>query len=146
MPTNREIIDAYYTALSVMDVDGFEALHHPDVVYNVSGNTIISGRYGSFAALKQVLPAIFEALDFEQFRFAEKWRVMNDGPDGATAIMEARGVSRNGQRYDQRYVHIFSFREGKIASVHEFFDTQLANDALGFSEKPRFETDGPFEF
>jgi len=144
--TNREIIDAYYTALSVMDVDGFESLHHPAVVYNVSGNTIISGRYDSFAALKQVLPAIFEALDFEQFQFAAKWRVMNDGPDGATAIMEAKGLSRNGQRYDQRYVHIFSFREGKIASVHEFFDTQLANDALGFSEQPRFETDGPFEF
>jgi len=146
LPSNREIIDAYYTALSVMDVDGFEALHHPDVVYNVSGNTIISGRYDSFAALKQVLPAIFEALDFDQFQFAAKWRMMNDGPDGATAIMEANGVARNGQRYDQRYVHIFSFREGKIASVHEFFDTQLANDALGFSAKPRFETDGPFEF
>lgn len=146
MPTHSEIIDAYYTALSVMDVDAFEALHHPDVVYNVSGNTIISGRYDSFAALKAVLPAIFEALDFEQFRFATKWRMMNDGPDGATAIMEAQGIARNGQRYDQRYVHIFSFRDGKIASVHEFFDTQLANDALGFAGKARFETDGPFEF
>jgi len=146
LPSHREIIDAYYTALSVMDVDGFEALHHPDVVYNVSGNTVISGRYDSFAALKAVLPAIFEALDFECFRFAEKWRVMNDSPEGATAIMEARGIARNGQRYDQRYVHIFSFCDGKIVSVHEFFDTQLANDALGFSGKPKFETDGPFEF
>ncbi|MEQ8742088.1 nuclear transport factor 2 family protein [Parasphingorhabdus sp.] len=146
MNTNRAIVDAYYTALSAMDIDGFEALHHPDVVYNVSGNTIISGRYESFAALKQVLPAVFEPLDFEKFRFAVKWRVMNDGPDGATAIMEASGMTRSGQRYDQRYAHIFSFREGKIASVHEFFDTALANDALGFTEKPRFATDGPFQF
>ncbi|MEO9600068.1 nuclear transport factor 2 family protein [Parasphingorhabdus sp.] len=146
MNTNREIIDAYYTALSVMDVDGFEALHHPDVVYHISGNTIISGRYESFAALKQILPAIFDALDFEQFQFAVKWRVMNDGPDGATAIMEAQGLTKNGQRYDQRYAHIFAFRDGKIASVHEFFDTQLANEALGFTTKPRFETDGAFEF
>lgn len=129
-----------------MDIDGFEALHHPDVVYNVSGNTIISGRYESFAALKQVLPTVFEPLDFEKFRFAVKWRVMNDGPDGATAIMEASGMTRSGRRYDQRYAHIFSFREGKIASVHEFFDTALANDALGFTEKPRFATDGPFQF
>lgn len=129
-----------------MDVDGFEALHHPDVVYNISGSTIISGRYDSFNALKEVLPTVFQALDFERFQFAAKWRVMNDGPDGATAIIEAKGIARNEQRYDQRYVHIFSFREGKIASVHEFFDTQLANDALGFSGKPRFKTDGPFEF
>jgi ketosteroid isomerase-like protein len=142
LTANRAIVDAYYGALAAMDIDGFEALHHPDVVYNVSGNTIISGRYESFAALKQVLPAVFEALDFEQFRFAVKWRVMNEGPDGATAIMEANGVARNGQRY----AHIFSFREGKISSVHEFFDTQLAHDALGFSGKPQFASDGPFEF
>ena len=94
MKSHRDIIDAYYTALSKMDVAGFEALHHPDVVYNVSGNTIISGRYDSFAALKAVLPAIFESLDFERFRFAAKWKVMNEGPDGATAIMEAEGVAR----------------------------------------------------
>ena len=129
-----------------MDVDGFEALHHADVIYNVSGNTIISGRHEGFAALKAILPAIFEALDFEQFQFATKWKVMNDSTDGATAIMEASGTAKNGLRYDQRYAHIFTFRDGKIATVHEFFDTQLANDALGFADKPVFETDGPFEF
>ncbi|WP_339824946.1 nuclear transport factor 2 family protein [uncultured Parasphingorhabdus sp.] len=146
MATSHEIVDAYYSALSAMDVDRFEALHHADVVYNVSGNTIISGRYDSFAALKQVLPAIFAALDFDRFQFAVKWRVMNESPDSATAIMEAKGLARNGQRYDQRYVHIFAFRDGKIASVHEFFDTQLANDALGFNGMPPYENDGPFEF
>lgn len=55
-----------------MDVAAFEALHHPDVVYNVSGRTIISGRYDSFEGLKAVLPAIFDALDFENFQFAVK--------------------------------------------------------------------------
>lgn len=129
-----------------MDVDTFEALHHPDVIYNVSGQTIISGRYDSFDALKEILPAIFEALDFENFQFAVKWKLMNESTDGATAIMEARGKAKNGQRYDQRYCHIFTFRDGKIATVHEFFDTQLANDALGFVGKPKFETDGKFEF
>ena len=139
-------MDAYYGALAAMDVEAFEALHHPDVVYNVSGQTIISGRYESFAALRAILPAIFDALDFEDFQFAVKWKIMNESADGATAIMEARGKAKNGQRYDQRYAHIFSFRDGKIATVHEFFDTQLANDALGFADKLSFNTDGKFEF
>ncbi|GAB5489355.1 MAG: hypothetical protein Pars2KO_29250 [Parasphingorhabdus sp.] len=146
MTSSREIVDAYYGALAAMDVTAFEALHHPDVVYNVSGQTIISGRYDSFAALKEILPAIFDALDFKDFQFAVKWKIMNESDNGATAIMEAQGKAKNGQRYDQRYVHIFSFRNGKIASVHEFFDTQLANDALGFGGKPKFKTDGEFEF
>lgn len=144
--SSREIVDAYYGALAAMDVSAFEALHHPDVVYNVSGQTIISGRYDSFAALQNILPAIFDALDFEDFQFGVKWEIMNEDPDGATAIMESRGKAKNGQRYDQRYAHIFGFRDGKIASVHEFFDTQLANDALGFADKSKFETDGEFEF
>ncbi|MEP2989874.1 MAG: nuclear transport factor 2 family protein [Parasphingorhabdus sp.] len=129
-----------------MDVGAFEALHHPDVVYNVSGQTIISGRYDSFEALKAILPAIFDALDFEDFQFATKWEIMNESANGATAIMEAQGKAINGQRYDQRYAHIFSFKDGKIATVHEFFDTQLANDALGFSDKSSFNTDGAFKF
>ena len=129
-----------------MDVEAFEALHHPDVVYNVSGHTIISGRYEGFAALKTILPQIFEALDFENFQFAKKWRIMTEGDDGITAIMEADGTAQNGMRYDQRYVHIFGFRDGKIISVHEFFDTQLANDALEFRGKPDCKTDGEFEF
>lgn len=138
-------MDAYYEALVRLDLDAFEALHHPDVVYNVSGNTIISGRYDSFNALKAILPLIFEALDFEQFQFADNWKIMNDGPDGATAIMEAKGVTKNGKRYDQRYAHIFTFRDGKIATVHEFFDTQLANESLEFTGKPPCQTDGDFK-
>ena len=144
MATHREIIDAYYQALATLDVAAFEALHHPDVVYHVSGNTIISGRYDSFEALKTILPLIFDALDFEQFQFADNWKIMNEGVDGATAIMEAKGVAKNGKRYDQRYAHIFTFRDGKIASVHEFFDTQLANESLGFNGKAQCETDGAF--
>lgn len=144
MVTNAAIVDAYYQALAALDVEAFEALHHPDVVYNVSGNTIISGRYDSFEALKTVLPLIFDALDFEQFQFANNWKIMNEGPDGITAIMEAKGVAKNGKRYDQRYAHIFSFRDGKIASVHEFFDTQLANESLEFTGKAPCQTDGGF--
>ncbi|MEM8918407.1 MAG: nuclear transport factor 2 family protein [Pseudomonadota bacterium] len=146
MSANRDIVDAFYTALAELDLERFEALHQPDVVYNVSGNTIISGRYDNFAALKAALPLIFDALDFAHFRFASKWQVMNEGPDGITAIMEADGVAKNGQRYDQRYVHIFTFRDGKIASVHEFFDTQLANDSLEFGKQEPVRTDGEFTF
>lgn len=144
--TNRDIVDRYYDALARLDVAAFEALHHPDVVYNVSGHTIISGRYEGFAALKTILPLIFGALDFDHFQFARKWRIMTDGGDSITAIMEADGTAQNGQRYDQRYLHIFGFRDGKIGSVHEFFDTQLANDALGFSGQAPCETDGEFQY
>lgn len=144
MTSNAAIVDAYYQALAALDVEAFEAFHHADVVYNVSGNTIISGRYDSFEALKTVLPLVFDALDFEQFQFAKNWKIMNEGPDGVTAIMEAKGVAKNGKRYDQRYAHIFAFRDGKIASVHEFFDTQLANESLEFIGKAPCQTDGAF--
>ncbi len=139
-------MNAYYAALARLDVEAFEALHQPDVVYNVSGNTVISGRYDSFEALKSILPLIFDALDFDQFQFAKNWKIMNESTVGITAIMEAEGIAKNGKRYDQRYAHIFTFRDGKIASVHEFFDTHLANESLEFTGKDPCQTDGTFKF
>ena len=87
-----------------------------------------------------------KALDFERFRSAVKWRMMNEGPVGATALVEAKGVARNGRPHDQRDAHIFSSREEKIASVHELFDTRLTDDALGSSGKPHYACLGPFAF
>jgi len=142
--TNRDLVDGFYRALSVMDVDGFAALHHPQVVYNISGQTSISGRYASFDALMELLPAVFDALDFENFHFARKWEILSDDGTRITAIMEAEGMAKNGERYDQRYFHIFGFRDGKIGEVFESFDTQLAIKALGLGPLKDSKAPGPF--
>jgi uncharacterized protein len=42
--------------------------------------------------------------------------------------VESSGDLRNGRQYRQEYHMLLSFKDGKIASVREYLDTQHAND------------------
>ncbi|MGV6808151.1 MAG: nuclear transport factor 2 family protein [bacterium] len=144
--SNSDIIRAYYESLANLDMPGFKALHLEDVEYHISGHTIISGRYKGLSHLEAILPLVFDALDFNNFQFAKRWKIICEQGDTLVAMMEADGLAKTGKRYDQRYVQIFTFRDGKIAKVMEFFDTALAIEALGWEGLPSRDNDGSFEF
>lgn len=131
MSANRDLIMHWYKALETVDLDLFQAVHHHNVVYDISGHSVISGRHQGLAGLMDtVLPLVFAGLNIEKFQFCTNVRIMCEEGDCLVGIMEADGEAANGKRYDQRYVHIFEIRDGKIARVIEFFDTALAADVL----------------
>ena len=66
----------------------------------------------------------------ETFNFSKKWKIMCADENSVVAFMEADGLAKNGERYNQFYCHLFEFREDKIAAVWEFFDSALAQRAL----------------
>jgi uncharacterized protein len=129
--SNVDLVNAWYDALAVGSIEKFVAVHSPDVVYNISGHTPISGQIrGMGTLLENVLPVVFGALDMNQFRFCKRRKIVCADDERIVGVMEADGPAINGTRYDQRYVHIFAFRNGKINEVWEFFDTALANAAM----------------
>ena len=83
-----------------------------------------------------ILPQVFSAIDIESSRFCTNWKIVCSDSERTVAFMEARGVAKSGARYDQRYCHVFAFRDGKIAEVWEFFDSCLAEAAL-FGDRHR---------
>lgn len=141
MNANRKLVEDWYRALATADLALFEAVHSPDVVYNVNGHTPISGQVRGLRTLTEnVLPIVFGALDMSRFAFCKKWKIVCADEQRIVGIMEADGPGTNGLRYDQRYVHVFAFKDGKIGTVWEFFDTALAN-AVMFHD-PRLEVPG----
>ena len=129
--TGKELVAKFYQALADMDVEAFLSIQQDDVEYNVHGSTPISGHFTSKDFLENVVaPQVFGNLQLETFKFATKWKVMCADEQRVVAFMEAEGLARNGERYDQRYCHVFGFRDGKIAEVYEFFDSALAEHAL----------------
>lgn len=127
----KELVAKYYQALADVDVEAFLALQQDDVVYNVNGNTPVSGSFAGKDFLKNVVaPEVFGRLQMDTFRFATKWKIMCADEHRVVAFMEADGQASNGERYNQRYCHTFGFRDGKIAEVFEFFDSTLAQRAL----------------
>jgi uncharacterized protein len=128
---NRAIVENWMNALITGDQALFWGVHAEDVVYNMSGHTVISGQMqGKKGMMEEIVPYVFGGLAMESARFASKWKIMCDDGNRIVTIMEADCHGSNGVRYDQRYLHIFGFRSGQIAEVWEFFDTDLANRAL----------------
>lgn len=146
---NRDIVEQWMTSLATGDQETFWQIHAEDVVYNISGHSVISGQVrGRKQMMEDIVPHVFKALDLERSRFAVKWKIMADDGTRVVTIMEADCHATNGVQYDQRYLHIFGFRDGMISEVWEFFDTDLANRALFTPEQavPRADGIGEFEF
>ena len=144
-----QLVTDFYKALSTLDTDLFWSLLTDDVTLNISGHTPISGQVrGKKALAEEILPLVFAALKLDTFQFAKKWKVVCADENRIVCIMESDGYGVNGCRYDQRYVHIFAFRDGKISETFEFFDTALANEVMFTPEaniqKPKCL--GNFEF
>jgi ketosteroid isomerase-like protein len=147
--TGKELVAKFYQALADMDVEAFLSLQQDDVAYNVHGNTPVSGHFAGKDFLQNVVaPQVFGNLQIDTFRFATKWKVMCADEQRVVAFMEADGYAVNGERYNQRYCHVFGFRDGKIAQVFEFFDSALAQRALFDNPltKPETPPEQPFQF
>ena len=129
--SGKALVAKFYDALANMDVEAFLEIQQDDVEYNVHGSTPISGHFTGKEFLENVVaPQVFGKLNFDAFRFVTKWKVMCADENRVVAFMEADGEAINGERYNQRYCHVFGFRDGKIAEVFEFFDSALAERAL----------------
>ena len=147
-PNHTQLVTDWYTALQTVDLPGFTKVHAPDCIYNISGHSPISGRCDWDQLTQEVLPQVFGRLDLANFQLADPWKIVCQDANRVVGMMEADGLGTNGERYDQRYVHIFAFRDGLISEVWEFFDTQLAAKVL-FYDPENSPTHGrlaPFEF
>ncbi|MBW2114769.1 MAG: nuclear transport factor 2 family protein [Deltaproteobacteria bacterium] len=146
---NRKTIERYYRCLAEGDAETFASLHTEDVVFNLIGNTPVSGRFlGRAACFSEVAARVVRALVPGRFRFAKKWRIMAVEENCVVGIMQGGGTAKNGLEYEQTYCQVFTMHDGKIAELHEFFDTALAEEALFGNrlERPQTEPAFPFEF
>jgi ketosteroid isomerase-like protein len=147
--TNLQIVESWMSSLATGDQETFWQIHADDVIYNISGHSVISGQVrGREKMMEDIVPHVFSGLNLERSRFATKWKVMCDDGSRIVTIMEADCHGVNGVQYDQRYLHIFGFCGGQISEVWEFFDTDLANRVLFTPEHavPRAEGIGDFDF
>ena len=53
--------------------------------------------------------------------------------EGDIVVVEARGqnVTRDGRPYENNYCYVFEFRDGEVAALTEYADTELFRSALG---------------
>jgi ketosteroid isomerase-like protein len=146
---NKALITHWYEALAAGDFETIFAMHDDDVIYNMVGNTPVSGRiYGKDACCNgMIAEKLLEKLVPGGFRFAKRWHIVAAEGDRVVGLMEGGGPTLNGGNYDQTYCEIFTIRDDKIVAMHNFFDTVLVEECLFDNPLSQPETllDDPFQ-
>lgn len=147
---NIALAEAYYRALERGDFEALADLHHDDVAFNLLGSTPVSGRWEGKAECfgPLVEEMVVGKLVPETIQFSREWRIMCADENCVVGIMRGGGMGKNGHEYLQTYCQVMTIRDGKIAELHEFFDTALVELALNDNPtaKGTSEVARPFTF
>ena len=104
-------------ALSANPLDA-QVLTHPDFKFVFMGNTEISNiPYDRDAYFDYWLPEVVGKLLPTGITLTTTDMIADD--DGVAVIMEGDAEGINGE-YDNKYVFVYKFKDGKIFSIHEY--------------------------
>ena len=116
--TNKKMASEFLDlALSANPLDAQE-LTHPDFKFVFMGNTEISNiPYDRDAYFDYWLPEVVGKLVPNGITLTTTDIIADD--DGVAVIMEGDAEGINGE-YDNKYVFVYEFKDGKIFSIHEY--------------------------
>jgi uncharacterized protein len=126
---NKETIRRIYAALENGDRSVFGASVQPDYVWRLAGQCSWSKR---FAGQEDVRTNLLKPL-FALFATEYHARAIKLVAEGDHVVAEIRGdvQTKSGHHYNNEYCFVFTFRDGKIAEIVEYGDTDLLERALG---------------
>ncbi len=132
---NKQIVLDFYAAGARGDMDGCFALLADDIVWTNIGTTSVSGTYrGKQALFEQLLGPLFARL-----KAGISTSVENLIAEADMVVAQTTGTAEtiDGVPYKNTYCQVMRIRDGKIAEVKEYFDTQLAASVLGVGQPPQ---------
>lgn len=126
---NKQIVLDFYAAGARGDLDACLALLADDVVWTNIGTTKVSGTFrGKQALVEELLGPLFA-----QLKAGISTTVENLIAEADMVVAQTTGTAEttDGVPYNNAYCQVIRIRDGKIAEVKEYFDTQLAASVLG---------------
>jgi len=134
-PSYTSMIAAYYHAYSQSDIAFVLNLFHPEAEFRSSENFIYADRnpYRGKEGMKDLFT-----------RLQNDWEIFEVLPDeitGAGDMVIARGrykgkFKHTGFVLDAEFVHVFKFKDGRIALQHTYTDTAQFRDAMARGPAP----------
>ena len=126
---NKEFIRGMFAELSKGNGAAFLDALADDVRFTIIGSSKYSG---TFNGKKDLVDRLLTPLA-AQVEGGMAITPLNLIADGDYVAMQAQGkaLSKNGERYDNTYCHVFKIAGGKVAEVTEYLDTELITRAFG---------------
>jgi uncharacterized protein len=123
---HKKVARDYFRALGSGDVDLFKSTISDDYFAQVSGYCKLSGRHDR----DQVLAFVASVPEVTKSGINFEIKSITAEEDRVACETQGRSVMANGAEYNNDYLHLFRFRDGKIYQVTEYMDTKLAEDVL----------------
>jgi ketosteroid isomerase-like protein len=125
MPTlspNARLVSDIFDEIARGNGAPFWEACHDDLVWR----TIGSGSWsGEFVGKQVIVDEIFRPLNKVLVERGTVPTRVIDGGDVVVVQARGRNLTRDGRRYDNDYVFVIHFRDGKIARYEEYCDTEL---------------------
>ena len=124
---NAQLVSGIFEELAKGNGAPFWEACHDDIVWRTIGEGSWSGE---FAGKQAIADEIFRPLNRV---LAERATIATRIVDGGEVIVVqalGRNLTRDGRRYDNDYVFVIHFRDGKISHYEEYCDTDLISRVL----------------
>ncbi|HJP36747.1 MAG: nuclear transport factor 2 family protein [Gammaproteobacteria bacterium] len=124
---NKAIVQKFWEAFSASRYDEVIDMLADDATWLVQGKTLLSGTYTKpqFAELlKQVTPQAPDGIRVTP-------TLMTAEDDRVSVEAESYGEITNGKTYENIYHFMFVIRDGKVAAIREYMDTEHVTATFG---------------
>ena len=119
---NARLVSAIFEEVARGNGAAFWEACHDDLVWRTIGTGSWSGE---FVGKQTIIDEIFRPLGRALVERATVPTRLIDGGDVIVLQARGKGLTRDGQRYDNDYAFVIHFRDGKIARYEEYCDTEL---------------------
>lgn len=129
---NKTIVRDFIEVIGQGDVEAIRNAYTEDGYCQTMGNTLISGKFSR----DQV--AMAAGRIFEAFPAGVRFEIVNMTAEEDRVAVEAisHGDHVSGAHYSNHYHFFFRLRDGRIAELREFMDTELVTDILCGGQRP----------
>jgi ketosteroid isomerase-like protein len=126
---NKQIVLDFYAAGARGDMDACFALLADDITWTNIGSTKLSGTYsGKQTLINQLIGPLFSQL---KAGIASEVERLTAESDIVVAQTSGSAETLDGVPYNNSYCQVVRIRNGKIAEVKEYFDTELTSSVFG---------------
>jgi ketosteroid isomerase-like protein len=122
MSPNASLVSAIFDELAKGNGKPFWEACHEQLVWR----TIGSGSWsGEFSGKQTIVDEVLRPLNMALAQRATVATRVIDGGDVVVVQAKGSNVTRDGRRYDNDYVFVIHFADGKIVRYEEYCDTEL---------------------
>ena len=122
LSVNAQTVSTIFAEIAKGNGVSFWEACHESLVWRTIGDGSWSGE---FVGKQTIIEEIFRPLNRVLAERATVPTRLIDGGDVIVLQAKGKNLTRDGQRYDNDYVFVIHFSEGKISRYEEYCDTEL---------------------